>query len=132
MADSKEWKKWACRQQVQQQLSDLIRKSPTGFKGNAPDLESQAFHRAKTREEYVQLIARVVWHIQGEMDNKQAAFYFQHRKRQEERQKERQAFNLLRKEQDRQKRLLQKLENIVNEIANMKEKLKAKGVLPED
>ncbi|CAL4069530.1 unnamed protein product, partial [Meganyctiphanes norvegica] len=62
---AEDWKSWAFRQRVQQQLDELIRNSPSANQRNAQDLEAQVFQRAKTRDEYLQFIARIVMHMRG-------------------------------------------------------------------
>lgn len=62
---TEDWKSWVFRQRVQQQLDELIRNSPQANQRNAQDLEAQVFQRAKTRDEYLQFIARIVMHMRG-------------------------------------------------------------------
>lgn len=62
MAD--DWKSWSYRQKVILQLEDIIRQSPTSNQRNAHEIELQVFQRATKKEEYVQLMTRIMMHMQ--------------------------------------------------------------------
>ncbi|KAK8399772.1 hypothetical protein O3P69_003656 [Scylla paramamosain] len=61
-----DWKSWTYRQKVIMQLEDIIRQIP-GNQRNAHEIELQVFQRATKKEEYVQLMTRIMMHMQQEM-----------------------------------------------------------------
>ncbi|XP_068216486.1 mediator of RNA polymerase II transcription subunit 15-like [Palaemon carinicauda] len=66
---AEDWKTWPFRQQMIQQLDDLIRQIPQSHLHNAQNLELQVFQRSQKREEYVQYITRVSMYLRDMSTN---------------------------------------------------------------
>ncbi|KTG42006.1 hypothetical protein cypCar_00006402 [Cyprinus carpio] len=58
-----DWRSTAFRQKVVAQIDEAMRKAGTAHTKSSTDMENHVFIKAKTREEYLSLVARLIIHF---------------------------------------------------------------------
>ncbi|XP_022918876.2 mediator of RNA polymerase II transcription subunit 15 isoform X1 [Onthophagus taurus] len=72
MADETSWRTPTFRQNVVSKIDEAIRQSGMSTSRNSIDMENHVFQKAKTREEYLGFVARLILHVR-EMNTKKGA-----------------------------------------------------------
>ena len=60
-----DWWSEGFRQKVIKQIEDAVRQSSTPIHKSSTDMENHVFIKAKTRDEYMALVARLILHVKG-------------------------------------------------------------------
>ncbi|XP_027780084.2 mediator of RNA polymerase II transcription subunit 15-like isoform X1 [Marmota flaviventris] len=58
-----DWRSAAFRQKLVSQIEDAMRKAGVGHSISSKDMENHVFLKAKTRDEYLSLVARLIIHF---------------------------------------------------------------------
>uniref|UniRef100_A0A8C5P699 Mediator of RNA polymerase II transcription subunit 15 n=1 Tax=Leptobrachium leishanense TaxID=445787 RepID=A0A8C5P699_9ANUR len=64
-----DWRSPAFRQKLVSQIDEAIRKAGVAHNKSSKDMESHVFLKAKTREEYLSLVARLIIHFRDIRNN---------------------------------------------------------------
>ncbi|XP_039770990.1 mediator of RNA polymerase II transcription subunit 15-like isoform X2 [Ornithorhynchus anatinus] len=62
-AEGQDWRSAAFRQKLVSQIDDVMRKAGVAHSKSSKDMESHVFLKAKNREEYLSLVARIIIHF---------------------------------------------------------------------
>ncbi|CAC5382032.1 MED15 [Mytilus coruscus] len=63
MADQNDWRSETFRRKVIQQIDEAVRQSATPMTKSSLEMENHVFMKAKSREEYLALVARLILHV---------------------------------------------------------------------
>lgn len=68
-----DWRSAAFRQKLVSQIEDAMRKAGVAHSKSSKDMESHVFLKAKTRDEYLSLVARLIIHFRDIHNKKSQA-----------------------------------------------------------
>nr|2GUT_A Chain A, ARC/MEDIATOR, Positive cofactor 2 glutamine/Q-rich-associated protein [Homo sapiens] len=73
MGQETDWRSTAFRQKLVSQIEDAMRKAGVAHSKSSKDMESHVFLKAKTRDEYLSLVARLIIHFRDIHNKKSQA-----------------------------------------------------------
>ncbi|OWF52757.1 Mediator of RNA polymerase II transcription subunit 15 [Mizuhopecten yessoensis] len=62
---AEDWRSEAFRRKVIAQIDEAVRMAATPMTKSSMEMENHVFLKAKTREEYLALVARLILHVKG-------------------------------------------------------------------